>query len=111
MLCGRQELVAGRPGRLLYNSAVGPLHWLSFDDGTSPSLRFGFNGWANGSQEVVVRTFPRQVTDASRPGLAGMCWLHLHSAACWYLTYSLRVKVSRLAVAQGVQIGACRWIA
>ena len=48
--------MAGRPGRLLYNSAVGPLHWLHFDDGFSPSLRFGFNGWASGSQEVVVRT-------------------------------------------------------
>jgi len=35
---------------------VGPLHWLHFDDGTRPSLRFGFNGWAEGSREVVVRT-------------------------------------------------------
>ena len=48
--------MAGRPGRLLYNSAVGPLHWLHFDDGTRPSLRFGFNDWAEGSREVVVRT-------------------------------------------------------
>ena len=71
-LGGCQELVAGRPGRLLYNSAVGPLHWLSFDDGTSPSLRFGFNGWANGSQEVVVRTFWLEIANAV--GLAQFKW-------------------------------------
>lgn len=46
--------MAGRPARLLYNSAVGPLHWLQFEDGQGPTLRFGYNGWAHGSQDVQV---------------------------------------------------------
>ena len=58
--------MAGRPGRLLYNSAVGPLHWLHFEDGTSPSLRFGFNGWANGSQEALVHTQCSAYQDAAQ---------------------------------------------
>ena len=49
-----QELVAGRPGRVLYNSAVGPLNWLQFEEGQAPTLRFGSNGWAHGSQDVQV---------------------------------------------------------
>ena len=58
--------MAGRPGRLLFNSAVGPLHWLHFDDSTSPNLRFGFNGWASGSQEVVVHTQRSALLHAAR---------------------------------------------
>ena len=66
MLGWPQQLVAGQPARVLYNSAVGPLEWLQFDDGQAPTLRFGTNGWAHGSQDVLVRT-PRPPASAFTP--------------------------------------------